>query len=47
VLTQPGDIYHEQSILVGYAKVGVEEVCQDFEMLELDILGGDGETIVA
>jgi hypothetical protein len=32
--TQPGDVYHGQLIPVRYAKVGVEEVCQDFEMLD-------------
>jgi hypothetical protein len=45
--TQPGDVYHGQLILVGNANVGVEEVCQDYEMLELDIRGGDGETTLA
>jgi hypothetical protein len=45
--TQPGDVYHGQPIPVGYAKVGVEELCQDFETLELDIPGGDGETTLA
>jgi hypothetical protein len=45
--TQPGDVYNGQPIPVGYAKIGVEEVCQDNEMLELDISGGDGETTLA
>src|SRR6185369_9069305 len=45
--TQPGDVYHGQQILAGYPRVGVEQVCQGWEMLELDIPGGDGERIVA
>jgi hypothetical protein len=45
--TQPGDIYHGQPIPVGYAKVGVEEVCQDYETLELDIPEGNVETKLA
>jgi hypothetical protein len=44
---QPGDVYHGQPIHVGYAKVGVEEVCQDYETLELGIPRGDGETTLA
>jgi hypothetical protein len=41
------NVYHGQPIPIGYAKVGVVEVCQDYEMLELDIPGGDGETTLA
>ena len=40
----PGEVYHGQEILTGFAKVGVEEVCNDWKNLELDIPGGDGET---
>ena len=40
----PGEVYHGQEIPAGYAKVGVEEVCNNWKNLELDILGGDGET---
>jgi len=43
----PGEVYHGQEIPAGYAKVGVEEVCNDWKNLELDIPGGDGETILA
>ena len=39
----PGEVYHGQEIPAGYAKVGVEEVCNDWKNLELDIPGGDGE----
>ena len=41
--TQPGDVYHGQQIPPGYTRVGMEQVCQGWETLELDILGGDGE----
>ena len=41
--TQPGDVYHGQQISPGYTRVGVEQVCQGWETLELDIPGGDGE----
>ena len=37
--TQPGDVYHGQQILPGYTRVGVEQVCQGWETLELDIAG--------
>jgi hypothetical protein len=30
-------------IPAGYARVGVEEVCEGYETLELNILGDDGE----
>ena len=40
--TQPGDVYHGQQIPPGYTRVGVEQVCQGWETLELDIPGGDG-----
>ena len=36
--TQPVDVYHRQQSLPGYTRVGVEQVCQGLEMLELDIL---------
>ena len=42
--TQQGDVYHGQQILPGYTRVGMEQVCQGWETLELDIPGGDGET---
>ena len=45
--TQPGDVYHGQQIPPGYTRVGVEPVCQGWEMLELDITGGDGERTLA
>ena len=35
--TQPGDVYHGQQIMPGYTRVGVEQVCQGWETLELDI----------
>ena len=35
--TQPGDMYHGQQIPAGYTRVGVEQVCQGWEMFELDI----------
>jgi hypothetical protein len=38
--TQTGKVYHGQPILAGYARVGVEEVCKGYEMLEVDSLGG-------
>ena len=38
--TQPGDVYHGQQIPPGYTRVGVEQVCQGWETLELDIPGG-------
>ncbi|RLM55295.1 transposon protein, putative, CACTA, En/Spm sub-class [Panicum miliaceum] len=41
--TQPGNVYHGQQIPAGYARVGVEQVCNGYEMLELDIPEGDGE----
>jgi hypothetical protein len=35
---------HDMPILPGYASVSVERICQpDFEELEIDIPGGDGE----
>ena len=40
----PGEVYHGQQIPTGYAKVWVEEVCNDWKNLELDIPGGYGET---
>ena len=45
--TQLGDVYHGQQIPPGYTRVGVEQVCQGCEMLELDIPGGDGERTLA
>jgi hypothetical protein len=45
--TQPGDVYYGQQIPAGYARVGVEEVCQGYEELELDIPGGGGEKTLA
>ena len=45
--TQPGDVYHGQEISIGYAKVVVEEVSNDWKTLELSIPGGDGETTLA
>ena len=47
VSSTPGEVYHGQEIPTGYAKVGVEEVCNDWKNLELDIPGGDGETTLA
>ena len=35
--TQPGNVYHGQQIPAGYTRVGVEQVCQGWETLELDI----------
>ena len=45
--TQPGDVYHGHQIPPGYTRVGVEQVCQGWETLELDIPGGDGERTLA
>ena len=45
--TQPGDVYHGQQISARYTRVGMEQVCQGWEMLELDIPGGDGERTLA
>ena len=45
--TQSGELYHGHEIPTRYAKVGMEEVCIDWKMLELDIHGGAGERIVA
>jgi hypothetical protein len=40
----PGQTSHDMLIPPGYASVSVEEICQtQFEDLELDIQGGDGE----
>jgi hypothetical protein len=40
----PGQTSHDMLIPPGYASISVEEICQSqFEDLELDILGGDGE----
>jgi hypothetical protein len=40
----PGQTSHDMLILPGYASVSVERICQpDFEELEIDIPGGDGE----
>ena len=41
--TNPGDLYHGQEILTGYARVSVEEVSNDWKTLELNISGGDRE----
>ena len=41
--TQLGDVYHGQQIPPGYTRVGMEQVYQGWETLELDIPGGDGE----
>ena len=43
----PGEVYHGQEIPAGYSKVGIEEMCNDWKNLELDIPGGDGETTLA
>ena len=45
--TQPGDVYHGQQIPPGYTRVGMEQVCQGWETLELDIPRGDGERTLA
>ena len=45
--TQPGNVYHGQQIPAGYTRIGVEQVCQGWETLELDIPGGDGERTLA
>ena len=45
--TEPGDVYHGQQIPPRYTRVGVEQVCQGWETLELDIPGGDGERTLA
>jgi hypothetical protein len=40
----PGQTSHDMLIPPGYASVSVEDICQSqFEDLELDIPGGDGE----
>jgi hypothetical protein len=40
----PGQTSHDMLIPPSYASVSVEEICQpQFEGLELDIPGGDGE----
>jgi hypothetical protein len=40
----PGQTSHVMSIPPGYASVSIERICQhDFEELEIDIPGGDGE----
>jgi hypothetical protein len=40
----PGQTSHNMPIPPGYASVSVEKICQlDFEKLELDVPGGDGE----
>jgi hypothetical protein len=40
----PGQTSHVMPIPPGYASDSIENICQpDFEELELDILGGDGE----
>jgi hypothetical protein len=40
----PGQTSHDMPIPPSYASVSVEKICQpDFEELELDIPGGDGE----
>ena len=41
--TLPGDVYHGQEILARYARVGVEQVSNDWKTVELDIPGGDRE----
>jgi hypothetical protein len=45
--TKPGDVYHGQEIPARHAKVGVEEVCNDWMNLDLNIPVGDGETTLA
>ena len=45
--TKPGNVYHGQEIPARYAKVGMEEVCNDWKNLKLDIPRGDGETTLA
>ena len=45
--TQLGDVYHGQQIPAGYTRVGVEQVCQGWETLELDIPRGGGERTLA
>ena len=45
--TQPGDVYNGQQIPPGYTRVAVEQVCQGWETLELDIPRGDGERTLA
>ena len=45
--TLPGDVYHGQEILARYARVGVEQVSNDWKTLELDIPRSDGETTLA
>jgi hypothetical protein len=43
----PGQTSHDTLIPLGYALVSVEVICQpQFEDLELDIPGGDGERTV-
>jgi len=43
----PGEVYHGQEIPARSAKVGAEEVCNDWRNLELDIPRGDGESTLA
>ena len=45
--TLPGDVYHGKEIPARYARVGVEQVSNDWKTLELNIPGGDGETTLA
>jgi len=47
LLAQAGELYHGQPIPAGYARVGVEELCKGYEMLELDIPRGDNENTLA
>ena len=41
---EPGARWHGGEIQAGYARVGVDEVVQGYESLELDIPGVEGES---
>jgi hypothetical protein len=44
ILSALGQLFHCRPIPTGYACVGVDEVMKGFEVREIDIPGGEGET---